>query len=280
MNYKGVEITEIDYLPIDSVVILYGEGRVKLGTIHRGDLTQEQEYQIYQEFILNGGHRKASQASHGSPSYQPSAGTRGAYPNLTITYPAIGPPRPILSDGKPPPHAGIRAGEIEALRCWRIQHYAKPKVMATSLPNFMPLDDTPIENLTLEHVDAGYYLMSAYMDNLWIPHKPMEGDIQEDGVHAFKEYDDVCYYAHITTRRLESEYLDIHARYYNGSLLVPPPKSMEVPLFPIAFGKVALWGEVIEHDRGYRAQYAKVISIDSVYSCETTVLRQLKQRYE
>jgi hypothetical protein len=32
----------------------------------------------------------------------------------------------------------------------------------------------------------------------------------------------------------------------------------------IAYGAVALWGEVIEHDYGYRGQYAKVVRIMEV----------------
>jgi hypothetical protein len=36
----------------------------------------------------------------------------------------------------------------------------------------------------------------------------------------------------------------------------------DVPGMLMAFGSVSLWGTVIEHERGYRAQYAKVRSLD------------------
>lgn len=30
------------------------------------------------------------------------------------------------------------------------------------------------------------------------------------------------------------------------------------------FGRVAMWGEVIEHERGYRAEYARIVSLDKI----------------
>jgi hypothetical protein len=37
------------------------------------------------------------------------------------------------------------------------------------------------------------------------------------------------------------------------------------PIYPVVFGEVALWGEVYEHEHGYRAQYAKVTRIMEVH---------------
>lgn len=37
----------------------------------------------------------------------------------------------------------------------------------------------------------------------------------------------------------------------------------------IAFGRVKLWGDVVEHEGGYRAQYAKVIAIDGLSSMKS-----------
>ena len=35
--------------------------------------------------------------------------------------------------------------------------------------------------------------------------------------------------------------------------------SMEGPLL---FGKVKIWGEVVEHETGYRSEFAKIVSLD------------------
>ena len=42
----------------------------------------------------------------------------------------------------------------------------------------------------------------------------------------------------------------------------------------IVSGKVYLWGEVVEHERGYRASKAAVASIDSSPNYNATVLRK------
>jgi hypothetical protein len=30
----------------------------------------------------------------------------------------------------------------------------------------------------------------------------------------------------------------------------------------LVFGKVKIWGEVVEHERGYRSEFAKILSLD------------------
>lgn len=82
--------------------------------------------------------------------------------------------------------------------------------------------------------DEGY-LHSMAATAIWGIDGLMEGDPETygQGVHAFK-----------TQQQALQEY---------GSL----PGCH-------AFGRVALWGVVIEHQTGYRAQYAKIIAIDMV----------------
>lgn len=42
----------------------------------------------------------------------------------------------------------------------------------------------------------------------------------------------------------------------------------------LVFGTIWLWGEVVEHERGYRAQFAKVRSLDSALGpCDMVALR-------
>ena len=62
-------------------------------------------------------------------------------------------------------------------------------------------------------------------------------------------------------------------------------------LNPIAVGTVALWGTVIEHELGYRAQFGRVYSIDAIFGEKppprrwfrkpqpSTMLENLRQLY-
>lgn len=74
--------------------------------------------------------------------------------------------------------------------------------------------------------------MSA--DVVWGPGEPMEGKTksrsEHNGVYAYK---------------LLRDFLKQHS----GDLDV--------------YGKVALWGDVIEHELGYRAEFAKIISLEN-----------------
>lgn len=78
------------------------------------------------------------------------------------------------------------------------------------------------------------YLQSASMDTIWKPGIIMEGDVKTGvGVHAWKTADAAIKYS----------------EQWSGTR---------------AIGEVELWGEVIEHEVGYRAQYAAVKRIDSL----------------
>lgn len=77
-------------------------------------------------------------------------------------------------------------------------------------------------------------LRSMAVDHVWAPDEPMEGDISASlGVHAWKKLSDAM-------------------GYYGGSR-------------DIVIGTVALWGEVVEHEKGYRAEYAKINSLDYLF---------------
>lgn len=93
-------------------------------------------------------------------------------------------------------------------------------------------------------------LFSIYMTECeWLANIPMTGDVDKGfGVHAFKYISD-C-----------NDYI-AQALFNNGHVgtgLVP--------------GTVSMWGEIVEHERGYRAQYAKITSLD-------TDDRQLRMKY-
>jgi hypothetical protein len=82
-------------------------------------------------------------------------------------------------------------------------------------------------------------LASVYIDYVWLAGMPSEGDVNDGyGVFAFKTRHDAC-------RLMRDRFADEYG-------------------YGIVMGQVRLWGEIIEHERGYRAQYAEVETIDSV----------------
>jgi hypothetical protein len=69
-------------------------------------------------------------------------------------------------------------------------------------------------------------------DYVWLPDKPASGDVKTHGIYSFR---------HVIRCRDEYSY-NAH-----GILL---------------FGKVKIWGEVVEHEQGYRSEFGKIISLD------------------
>jgi len=98
-------------------------------------------------------------------------------------------------------------------------------------------------------------LQSMAVSTIWPPDEPMTGDVTHDGVHAFKSQSDAL-----------TEYATGATRWC-----------------PIAIGTVMLWGEVIEHERGYRAEFARVAAINLICGGglwrERRMLRRIRARY-
>lgn len=108
------------------------------------------------------------------------------------------------------------------------------------------------------------YLRSLTAENVWLPGEAMEGEVEDsgpNGVHVFRERAGAL---SELTMYLKSTAADSYA-----------------------LGSVLLWGEVVEHERGYRAERAKVVSIDDVvwkgqppWHAETrAALAFLRERY-
>jgi hypothetical protein len=47
----------------------------------------------------------------------------------------------------------------------------------------------------------------------------------------------------------------------------------------VVFGKIAMWGTVIEHRHGYRAEFARIISLDKTGAQDKSILDVLKKKY-
>ena len=94
-----------------------------------------------------------------------------------------------------------------------------------------------------------------FMGHAWLPYIPVRGDPYAEGagVHAFKSLDEAFEYADQASNWI----------FPSGSVVV---------------GHVALWGDVIEHEHGYRAQYGSVHSILNAAN-DNPKLDLLRRRY-
>lgn len=74
-------------------------------------------------------------------------------------------------------------------------------------------------------------LMKEYV---WRPDEPASGDVRTHGIYSFRDV-------------IQS----IREYGYN-------PRAHG----PFLFGKVKIWGEIVEHEAGYRSEFAKIVSLD------------------
>src|SRR5436190_760384 len=67
---------------------------------------------------------------------------------------------------------------------------------------------------------------------VWEPHNPATGDVQVHGIYSFRDPG-------------------------RARLAYPALDGADV-----IFGSIKIWGEIVEHELGYRAEFAKIISLD------------------
>jgi len=70
-------------------------------------------------------------------------------------------------------------------------------------------------------------------DYVWHLNEPASGDVRTHGIYSRRD-----------VVRSREEYF-----YFVGTA-------------PLLFGKVKIWGEVVEHEWGYRSQFGKIVSLD------------------
>jgi hypothetical protein len=68
---------------------------------------------------------------------------------------------------------------------------------------------------------------------VWHPDEPAYGDVRKHGIYSFRN-----------VIRSKEEY------WYS------------VGNEPLLFGRVKIWGEVVEHQTGYRSEFGKIVSLD------------------
>lgn len=141
---------------------------------------------------------------------------------------------------------GVVAGEIVGYRCWKI-----------------------LKGL----------LRSVYQKDTWLPGQVLEGrelgDWDSRGIHAWKDKGSKQYHDYI--RGYLNQEDDPYTRFVG---------TRESTLRPaMVTGTVFLWGDVVEHERGWRAEFARVRSLDWLYPDETMMgreqeaLEDLRARY-
>lgn len=140
-------------------------------------------------------------------------------------------------------------GEIVAWRCWRF---------------------------------CGGYLQSVTANNVWAPREVMSGDVNgtveldwfaviKAGVYAWKDQ----------TSALDQAAASIHFQDQRQAQL--SAQRVVIARREVVIGRVLLWGEVVEHEKGYRAQHARVSAIDDIVCWpdfpRERVLAELRERY-
>src|SRR3990167_8162721 len=94
---------------------------------------------------------------------------------------------------------------------------------------------------------GGRYLKSMSLKTIWPADEPMTGNVEiGEGIYAFN-----------TCANAMSEF---GSSFYGGG--------------PRVIGGVLLWGQVIEYEHGYRAQFAKVASLDYIYGDRMKLFRR------
>lgn len=163
----------------------------------------------------NGLNWQAAQALPSNPAYPPGSSNHGAaslaLANSIAAASALNP--------EPLQDAGLRAGEVTAWRCWRI--------------------------------NKGF-LRSCFVESIWAPGEPMTGTPNSHfGIHAWKTLAKTLDYG-------------LHDVAGGG---------------PFVIGQIELWGDIIEHEHGYRAEFAAIKSLDMVFGAERDLLVGLRTLY-
>lgn len=129
---------------------------------------------------------------------------------------------------------GVIAGEIIGYRCWRIARGDPAALIGR--------------------------LRSVYQTDVWNPGDVLQGremgDWDQRGIHAWKDSGSKQYHDYIRgylNRETDPFYFAIN----NGDTNHDRPAMVT--------GTVFLWGDVVEHERGWRAEFARVRSLDWLY---------------
>lgn len=138
---------------------------------------------------------------------------------------------------------------VGEIRAWRAWRVVGEESWLGHLPALFNPNKKP---------NAQLYSMAVEVE--WKPGDMMQGDVREYmGIHAWKSEQNVMDYA----------------RLYDGTVL--------------AIGTVDLWGEIVEHENGFRAECARISSLKTLlnssyaphrgFSPDKKLLSRLQQQY-
>lgn len=199
------------------------------------------------------GHRQASQTVHSGPSPQRSSGPAGAPAWRTIT--------PGFPFGNPAeiPQEGVRAGEITGFRSWLLV-YGESGVFRHNLTT-----RTYTEIKTHPTDMPEFYLVSVSRGIAW-ENARMTGDASRYGVFAFRDLAKAHDEAHehtylLATTRGSGAPLDVLTELEFDN----EPYLQRARVLGFVLGEVELWGEVVEHEYGYRAEFAEITAFRKMF---------------
>jgi hypothetical protein len=205
-------------------------------------------------------------------SGQPGAGTQGPNSTGALTGPGAAAVQGPLQDRPPLTPADYHTLMQQMVKNQLAQraasiHQPSPLLKALSVPISKaapapePVQVAPrwgeLEGWRAWKLEGdGQQLTSVYKETIWAPGQIIKGNPTEDkeGVHAWKELGGLVQYVdHVT-------YDDVT----NGEIVL---------------GRVHLWGAIVEHELGYRAEFAKIISLDGALNCLPGTLEDLRKIY-
>ena len=142
--------------------------------------------------------------------------------------------RRLMEVEAPIPYAGVLAGEITGYRVW---FYTEGKLCSL----------------------AHYHL--------WEPKATESGDINAIVDQSYRQNIKGGVYAFHAAEQVRDE---LDANYPENACNYPVDISFDSSydrhiIDAVVWGTVKLWGEVVEHEKGYRAQFAKVTSLDGAW---------------
>lgn len=158
------------------------------------------------------------------------------------------------------PMGGSLMGTKDALGQWQAPPPLKSEMQVGEIKAWRAWRVVP----SLESGTGKLALRSTHMDTIWPADKPMECDATvpdrgAKGIYACKDITDLM-------------------GNMNGMEI-----AMGATQEPYVIGRVSLWGDVIEHATGYRAQYAKIIELNDVLYGgkpeEKEILHELRLAY-
>lgn len=250
----------------------------------------------------HGANRRTSPPVHSDPAGEPSASAGGSDPADALIYSILGTPgtatyqrarqntrvdpglakfaqmmhaqfmRNLIYGPSPTsphdlPNEGIRHGEITAFRAW----YVLQDATLCSLIN----TDYEWKPGAIETGDVEQDVSDGYS-----PH-PIYG-----GIYAFRSF--AALKDNTSNRQKESLPKRLRSPIENNSSFQSFEKSLDYirvkVAIALAFGTVKLWGKMVEHELGYRAEFAKIDSILSIANAErrrddTPLFNNLCARY-